>query len=178
MFGNRELSLNYQSSAQKARRVSEDWVARNSYCLACRSDALTQTTPNTKSRDFICSHCNHAYELKSKCGSFGSKVLDGAYGAMIETIQANRTPTFLLLEYSPDWSIDCLTAIHHSLITEKSIIARKPLSAGARRAGWVGCNIVMPSIASDGKIHLVRDGLRSPVPRSEPNFPRWKHSRP
>jgi len=94
---------------------------------------------------------------------FTTKVLDGAYGSMLKTIRENRTPTFLLLEYSTDWSITGFTAVHHSLITEKSIVARKPLALTAKRAGWIGCSIVMPTIAVDGKIPIVRNNrIESP----------------
>lgn len=37
---------------------------------------------------------------------------------------------------------------------------RKPLSVTARRAGWVGCNILMESIPEFGKIFYVQNGMR------------------
>ena len=39
------------------------------------------------------------------------------------------------------------------------------MAATARRAGWVGCNIVLGEIPDSGKIFYVRDGL--PLPRRE-----------
>jgi type II restriction enzyme len=36
---------------------------------------------------------------------------------------------------------------------------RKPLNPTARRAGWVGCNIVMNNIPEFGKIFYVQNGL-------------------
>ena len=162
MFGDRRLADGYSSSAQRARRISEDWIARHGYCLRCSSDRLLQTAANTRTRDFSCPACNHYYELKSKRGAFGNRVLDGAHSAMVETIRCNRTPTFLLLEYTPVWSITTLIAIHHSLITEEAVVARKPLSQTARRANWVGCNILLSSIAVDGRIPLVKDSVLQP----------------
>lgn len=152
------LALGYTSRSQQARRITEGWIAKNGYCLRCDCDRLTPTTANTRSRDFICEQCSHGYELKSKLGHFSSKVLDGAYGAMLNTIREGRTPTFLLLEYSSSWSVEGLRAIHHSLITETAIQARKPLSATARRAGWTGCNIVLPAIATQGQIQMFVGG--------------------
>jgi type II restriction enzyme len=35
---------------------------------------------------------------------------------------------------------------------------RKPLAATARRAGWVGCNILLHRVPASGKIFFVRDG--------------------
>jgi type II restriction enzyme len=172
MFGNIDLGLGYSSRTQKVRMISEDWIARHAYCLRCDSDKLSPTRANTQSRDFICGRCSHSYELKSKRGSFSSKVLDGAYGAMLQTIREGRTPTFLLLEYSTSWSILRLRAIHHSLITETAIQPRKPLAASARRAGWIGCNIVLPEIAVQGQIPLVADGLMCAKSESRQAFAR------
>ena len=158
MFGNVDLGLRYSSQTQQARIISEDWITRHAYCLKCDSDRLSPTIANTRTRDFVCQKCNHGYELKSKCGAFSAKILDGAYGAMLKTIREGRTPTFLLLEYSASWSVLGLRAIHHSLITETAIEQRKPLSQSARRAGWVGCNIVLPSIAVQGQIPILTQG--------------------
>ena len=155
---NTELRFGYTNRTQQIRRASEDWIARNGYCLNCDSDRLIATTANTRTLDFYCEKCRHGYELKSKRGVFSKSVLDGAYSAMIHTIRTQKVPTFLLLEYTSSWSILRLRAIHHSLITEEAIVARKPLSASARRAGWIGCNIILPAIALQGQIPLVVDG--------------------
>lgn len=169
------LGAEYSSPAQKVRKVSEAWTAANAYCLSCESDKLVATGANTKARDFLCERCGHPYELKSKRGPFSRKVLDGAYGTMIKTIREQRTPTFLLLEYSEFWAIRGLTAIHHSLITEPSIEARKPLALSARRAGWVGCNIVLPAIALDAKIPIIRNGVMEPKDKARKAFARLEN---
>jgi type II restriction enzyme len=159
MSGNTDLGLGYTNRAQQVRMISEDWITRHGYCLKCESDKLTPTPANTRTRDFFCEACRHGYELKSKRGVFTNKVLDGAYSAMMRTIRDGNTPTFLLLEYSATWSVQGLRAIHHSLITEASIEPRKPLAASARRAGWIGCNIVLPAIAIQGQIPIINDGV-------------------
>lgn len=138
--------------------MSEAWVLRNGYCLACTAESLSPTVANTRTKDFFCPVCLHGYELKSKQGTFGSRVIDGAYSAMVATIRDGRTPTLLLLEFSRGWSVEGLTAVHHSLVTEDCIIARKPLGSLARRAGWTGCNIVLPSIAAEGRIPIIVNG--------------------
>ena len=159
LYGDINLAAGYANRTQQARRISEDWIAKNGYCLRCESDRIVPTPANTRTRDFVCDVCTHGYELKSKRGVFTNKVLDGAYDTMIETIKQGRTPTFLLLEYSPSWSILGLRAIHHSLITEVAILPRKPLSINAKRAGWRGCNIVLPAIALQGQIPIVASGI-------------------
>ena len=62
---------------------------------------------------------------------------------------------------------------------------RKPLAATARRAGWIGSNILLSRVPESGKIHIVQNGRHSRErPRScgmaEDTFPqkcnRWKHA--
>lgn len=174
-FGDSSIGHAYSSRSQQVRLISEDWIARNGYCLRCDSEFLSQTRANTRSRDFICEQCGHGYELKSKMGAFTAKILDGAYSAMISTIRNDKTPTFLLLEYSSSWSIRSLKAVHHSLITEASIQARRPLSPSAKRAGWIGCNIVLPAIAVEGQIPLLHEGVLQPKSASRRAFTRLEN---
>jgi type II restriction enzyme len=126
--------------------------------LACEAESLSPTIANTRSKDFICPSCFHGYELKSKQGPFGRCVVDGAYSAMLAAIRDGRTPTLLLLEFAPGWAVKGLTAVHHSLLTQDCIVGRKPLGPLARRAGWTGCNIILPSIAAEGRIPVIVDG--------------------
>ena len=152
------MIASYSSNSQRARVFSEAWVLKFGYCLACDSDSLVQTVANTRSKDFTCPKCSHGYELKSTLGTFGRRIADGAFSAMMATIREGRTPSFLLLEYSPAWEVRNLTAVHHSLITQDCIEERKALGPTARRAGWIGCNIVLPKIALDGRIPILTDG--------------------
>jgi type II restriction enzyme len=39
---------------------------------------------------------------------------------------------------------------------------RKPLAATARRAGWVGSNILLGKVPEIGKIHIVQNGIIRP----------------
>ena len=43
--------------------------------------------------------------------------------------------------------------------TVASIEKRKPLSSSARRAGWVGCNILLDQIPEIGRISYVKNGM-------------------
>jgi type II restriction enzyme len=94
---------------------------------------------------------------------------------MVKTIREGNTPTFLLLEYSTSWSISRLRAIHHSLIIETSVEARKPLAPSARRAGWIGCNIVLPAIAIEGQISIVQSGVLQPKSSARNAFARLEN---
>jgi type II restriction enzyme len=175
IHGDITLGLGYANPTQQVRKISEAWIAANGYCLKCDSDTLSPTSANTKSRDFVCENCQHGYELKSKCGAFSTRVLDGSYGAMVKTIREGNTPTFLLLEYAKSWSISGLRAIHHSLITETAVEARKPLAPSARRAGWTGCNIVLPAIAIEGQIPIVQSGVFQPKSSARTAFARLEN---
>jgi type II restriction enzyme len=78
---------------------------------------------------------------------------------MMSRIQSDSVPVLMLLERTDAWKITCLTAIHPLFLTPEVIVKRKPLSAEARRAGWVGCNIRLDLIASDAQIQVVEKGV-------------------
>jgi type II restriction enzyme len=87
---------------------------------------------------------------------------------MMATIREGRTPSFLLMEYSSAWEVQALTAVHHSLITQECIEERRALGPTARRAGWIGCNIILSKIALEGRIPIVTAGniLARETPRT------------
>jgi type II restriction enzyme len=153
-----EIEVEYRSRSQWARRFSEAWWAKRGYCFNCGSEDLTQMPPNTPARDFICDECAHPYELKAKAGGAFIRVVDGAYGAMMKRIAALETPTFLLMRYSREASVSDVTAIHRNFLTALAIQKRPPLAPTARRAGWVGCNILLDGIPPEGKIPVFADG--------------------
>ncbi len=160
----------YSSASQRARIISENWVAQNGYCLSCESERLNPTPRNTQARDFECDLCGHPYELKASLGSFGRQINDGAYASMMRRIESSTVPSFLLLEYDSAWTIGNFFAIHALLITPDAIKARKPLSATARRAGWIGCNILLSQIPKEGRIDIVRDGIPVAPKQSRAKF--------
>jgi type II restriction enzyme len=157
-FGDSDLATAFNNPSQQARIVTEAWIAANAYCVACESDRLVATTANTKARDFECEHSGHPYELKSSASARGGKIVDGAFGSMMDRIQNGSAPNLLLMNYGPRWRINKLTVVHHMLLTETVIQKRKPLSVTARRAGWIGCNILLDEIPLEGKIEVISDG--------------------
>jgi type II restriction enzyme len=168
--GDITLAERYTSSSQKARVITEAWVKQHGYCLACENDCLLQTSANTNARDFECSSCGHAYELKSAASAFGKRITGGAYGAMMRRVRSSTMSSFLLLHYTPNWHIANLAAIHHTLITSSVIEQRKALAHTARRAGWIGCNILLASIPPEGRIPLIIDGRLIPKEESRARF--------
>jgi type II restriction enzyme len=78
---------------------------------------------------------------------------------MIQAILSEQVPNLYLLRYSREWFITDLLLIPSFFFTESVIEKRKPLSPSARRAGWVGCNILLENIPQDGRISVVARGI-------------------
>lgn len=152
------LGAGYKSAAQLARRITEHWCARELYCAACNSGALRSTTTNTPSTDFICPGCAARYQVKSSIRPPGQRIVDAAYGAMIAAIRKDLTPHLIVLHYTRTWTIENALLVPRFFITESTIEKRKPLAPTARRAGWVGCNILLCRIPPVGRIPIVVDG--------------------
>jgi type II restriction enzyme len=81
---------------------------------------------------------------------------------MIAAIRTGLTPNLIVMQYSSDWKVRNLLLVPSFFLTESAIEKRPPLSPAARRAGWVGCNILLRAIANDGKLRLVRDSITTP----------------
>lgn len=163
----------YKSSPQRARILSEDWFSRNSYCLACESDGLLRSAPNTKAMDFSCDSCGHRYELKTFLKRPKKSLVDGAYASLIARINSGSAPTLCLLGRNDSWCIESLTAIHSSFLAPWVIEKRRPLAEYARRAGWVGCNIRLDRIPVDGEITVIDKGSCIPKRHVRDKFRRF-----
>jgi type II restriction enzyme len=98
------------------------------------------------------------YELKSKINSVGSKIVDGTHKTMLERLASNNVPNLFLLSYSlQDYSVLDFLIIPKHFFVSSIIEKRTPLSAGARRAGWIGCNILLDGIPSSGRIFYIKN---------------------
>jgi len=82
---------------------------------------------------------------------------------MLRAIRTDRTPHLLLLHYSNTGSVQNLLLVPRVFFTESVIEKRRPLGPNARRAGWIGCNILLSAIPPDGKIPMISAGI--PVPK-------------
>ena len=148
----------YRSASQIARVLTETWVGKNSFCPKCGKTKLERFENNQPVADFYCSDCKAEYELKSKKDSFALKIVDGAYEMMIKRINAQNNPHFFFLNYSStnNQVINFLVIPNH-YFTKDVIEQRPPLSKNARRAGWIGCNILLQNIPTSGRIYLVKN---------------------
>ena len=140
-------------------RITEAWLGKNGYCLNCTSDQLSPTAANREVCDFVCARCTQNYELKSSLKQHRGRVVDGAYRAMMERVQATDAPALMLLPYTPTLHVERWMAVHPVFLTPMVVEQRPPLAPTARRAGWVGCNIRLDRIPEDGKIVLISNGV-------------------
>ena len=167
-----DLARAYKAGPQIARVLSEQWCKRELYCPACDSDHLEQTKANTPAVDFACPKCKQLFQLKSRRGWNPRKIPDAGYDAMLRAIGADKTPNLLVLQYSSTWLVENLLLIPRVFFTKSVIEKRSPLGPNAERAGWVGCNILLAQIPSDGKVAVVADGVAIPELRVREEFSR------
>lgn len=150
------VNLKYHSGSQRARVLTESWIAKNMYCPRCGNLHLKQFPNNRPVADFFCSVCGNQFELKSKNDPLGRKVNDGAYDTMIQRITSNQNPDFLFMCYSKTTlSVKDLVFVPKHFFVPDIIEKRKPLATTARRAGWVGCNILLDKIPEQGRITVI-----------------------
>ena len=163
-FEFREDASAFSSASQKARVWTEDWVLRQMYCPACGAKPLIDFTNNRPVADFYCGTCAEEFELKGKSTkTYGNKVVDGAYHTMMERLASDTNPSLMVMLYSKaDRQVRDLAVIPKPFFTPDIIERRKPLARTARRAGWVGCNILIHKVPKAGRIDLVRDQVARP----------------
>lgn len=155
----KQLATNYKSASQKARILTEHWVDESVFCPNCGHIEIDKYPNNQPVADFFCSNCKEEYELKSKKDNLGTKILDGAYRTKMERLRSSSNPNLFVLNYHLQnlSVIDFLVIPKHFFVPE-IIEKRKPLTETARRAGWVGSNILLQKVPQAGKIFLVRRG--------------------
>ena len=167
-----QLADTYKSQSQKARVLTERWVDESIFCPNCGYLNIDKYPNNQPVADFYCSKCKEDYELKSKHASIGTKIVDGAYRTMIERLQGSNNPNFFLLSYNlQNLEVLNFLVIPKHFFVPKIIEKRKPLTTTARRAGWIGCNILLQSIPQTGKIFFVRNRQVEP---KEKVLAEWK----
>jgi len=161
-----KLADEYKSPSQRVRVLSEHWFENQVYCPNCGQTNITKYANNKPVADFFCSNCKEDYELKSKKDTIGNKIVNGAYRTMIERLRDSNNPSLFILSYdSQKLEVLNFLIIPKHFFIPGIIEERKPLSPTARRAGWVGCNILLQSVPQTGKIFYVRN--HKTVPKDE-----------
>ena len=136
------VSRIYKSNSQKARIITERWIAQNMYCSRCGCETLQQLPNNTPVSDFLCPRCQNIFELKATQRKLGR----------------TTNPDFLFMSYNLELQcINQLIVVPKFYFTDAVIEKRKPLSSRAKRAGWTGCNILLGNIPVYGRIAVIQD---------------------
>lgn len=162
-LGFEEPQSPYSSGSQSARAWTERWVGDWVYCPNCGNQKINPFPNNSPVADFFCSSCSEEYELKSQKTAFKKKVLDGAYDSKCERLAASNNPNLFLLNYDlKQLSVVNLLIVPKHFFVPEIIEKRKPLAATARRAGWIGSNILLDQIPDSGKIFILKNGVPQP----------------
>src|SRR5258708_22587620 len=149
----------YKSASQRARIGTEAWGAVNFFCPVCKSPRLDVAPRNTVAVDYRCPICDSPFQLKSQSKPLGTKIVDAAYSEMKRAILSDRTPNLYVLHYDlAQWAVRTVILIPHFAFALSAIECRPPLGPDARRAGWIGCNILLHKIPADARIQIVESG--------------------
>ena len=155
-----QIAAAYTSNAQRVRVVSEAWAGENLYCPCCPSETIEKCPNNSEAIDYTCNSCDSGFQLKSSQLRSATRIVDGAFAAMMRAVEKGAAPNLLLLHYDPGrWEVKNLTLIPHFAFTSSCIEKRPALSVSARRAGWIGCNILLCNIPPDVRIPWVENGV-------------------
>jgi type II restriction enzyme len=158
LFLNTKLAEGYKNNSQRARILTEAWVVNQIYCPSC-GDIITNYKNNEPVADFYCEKCIEDFELKSKEGKFGKKITAGAYSKIIQRINSENKPNFFFMGHVQTKHINDFFVVPKHFFIAEIIEKRKPLSEKARRAGWIGSNILFSKIPNAGMIFYVENGI-------------------
>jgi type II restriction enzyme len=162
-LGFEEAAVPFLSASQNARVWTEQWVAANLFCPNCGAARMGRYPNNQPVADFFCEVCGEDYELKSSKKAFGRRVNDGAFAAMCARIASPTNPNLTLMNYDvARFGVTDLFFVPKQFLVREIIQERKPLKPTARRAGWVGCNILIGEVPASGKVWFVRGGEALP----------------
>ena len=92
-----------------------------------------------------------------------TRVVDGAFKTKCERLAASNNPNLFLMNYDlKSLAVVNLFIVPKHFFVREIIEERKPLAATARRAGWIGSNILLSRVPESGKIHIVQNGVVRP----------------
>ncbi|HEV2363687.1 MAG TPA: DpnI domain-containing protein [Caulobacteraceae bacterium] len=162
-LGFEEPDARFRGPTQRARVFTESWVALNLFCPNCGSVRIGKHPNNRPVADFYCGQCREDFELKSQKGRFGPRVADGAYAAKRLRLESDTNPNLVLMNYDLErFAVTDLFFVPKHFFVPELIEERPPLAPTARRAGWIGSNILLKDVPASGKIYYVRDSQIAP----------------
>jgi type II restriction enzyme len=78
---------------------------------------------------------------------------------MIKRVNSPQKPNFFFMAYGAEsLNVNDFFVVPKHFFTSDIIEKRKPLSEGAKRAGWIGSNILFSKIPKAGQIFYVENG--------------------
>jgi type II restriction enzyme len=151
-----KIAEKYSSNSQKIRVLTENWVDNEIYCPNCGSE-LKEFPNGHPVGDFFCQSCSEEYELKSKKDKMENRILDGAYGTMIERLKSDNNPNFFFLNYNlSNYEVQNFVVIPKHFFTPEIIIKRN--QGLPNRPDYIMCSINLALIPQSGKIFYVKNG--------------------
>ena len=136
---------------QKLGDWGEKLVSQKCACPKCKREKTTRLLPpNFRCADLICDFCGYLAQVKTSnvknVDELPSTILGAAWGPQKERMESGiYFPLFVVLT-TADKKQSAIYFLPADLQTKEMFVARKPLSATARRAGWQGylinCEIV------------------------------------
>jgi type II restriction enzyme len=126
--------------------------------------AAQRLSPKYRRRRVLLPKLQLAVPAQSQSKPLGSKIVDAAYSEMKHAIQEDRTPNLYVLHYDlTAWAVRTVILVPHFAFALSAVECRPPLGPTARRAGWVGCNILLNKIPKDARIPIVASGKFRPA---------------
>lgn len=151
------IGIKYKSNSQKIRIITENWTLKEIFCPNC-GNKVKKYPDNKPVADFYCEKCIEDFEQKSKLGKFGKKIVAGQYDKIISRITSRNKPNFFFMGYLSSMIVNDFFVTPKYFLIPEIIEKRKPLSETARRAGWIGSNILFNKIPKDGQIYYIKNG--------------------
>jgi type II restriction enzyme len=97
--------------------------------------------------------------LKSQNKGLSGRIVDAGYDKMCRAIREDKTPNLWLMHYDAvSWRVINLLLIPRFAFSFAAVEKRRPLSATARRAGWIGCNILLARIPAEARLSIITAG--------------------
>ena len=141
-----KLANEYTNLSQKMRVLTEQWVDNEIFCPNCGNSKIYNYENNRPVADFYCKKCAEDFELKSKKGKIGKVIPAGAYSKMIERINSTSKPNFFFMGYLESLYVNDFFVVPKHFFISEIIEKRNSLKDTARRAGWIGSNILFSKI--------------------------------
>lgn len=143
---------------QQLGEFGEHTVVKHCSCPKCKNEmTLRKLPPNFKCADVVCDFCGYLAQVKTSNTAdidvLPRQILGAAWKPQQERMNAGiYFPLFIVLVNEKKFSIFYLSA---DLQVPEMFVARKPLSAKAKRAGWQGFYYDMSVLPKGAVVRLL-----------------------